>query len=279
MHAAEREHLILSLLVDRGFVAFQDLDSRVDASPATIRRDLEKLEGAGKITRVRGGARLVRAPERDQGAGHLSGVPFHENLSRNLAAKRAIGAAAAALCRNGDSIIIDGGSTTLQMCPHLEELNLQVLTNSLHIVSALVPQPNVSLMMPAGTLFREQNIILSPYDDDGLSHYRASRIFMGAAAVGQHGVMQTDVILVQAERRLIALADELVLLVDSSKLEAQTGHVVCGLKEVGVLITDDGISQAAVAMIEGAVKRLIVVSPDKARPTRGLEKIKDETHA
>jgi DeoR family ulaG and ulaABCDEF operon transcriptional repressor len=258
MHAAEREQLILSLLQDRGFVAFQDLDGRVGASPATIRRDLEKLEATGRITRVRGGARLVR-PDEPQPGPHLSGVPFHENLSRNLAAKRAIGRAAADLCRSGDSIIIDGGSTTLQMCPHLEALSLQVLTNSLHIVSALLPQQRTSILVPAGTLFREQNIILSPYEDDGVSRYRASRLFMGAAAVGQHGVMQTDVILVQAERRLIGLADELVLLVDSSKFEAQTGHVVCGLEDVAVLITDDGIDDAAAAMIERSVRRLIVV--------------------
>jgi DeoR family ulaG and ulaABCDEF operon transcriptional repressor len=259
MHAAEREQLILSLLADRGFIAFQDLDGRVGASAATIRRDLEKLENAGKITRVRGGARLVRPEEPAQGGPHLSGVPFHENLSRNLAAKQALGRAAASLCRSGDSVIIDGGSTTLQMCPHLEELSLHVLTNSLHIVSALLPQQRTSIAMPAGTLFREQNIILSPYQDDGMSRYRASRMFMGAAAAGPHGVMQTDVILVQAERRLIGLADELVLLVDSSKFEAQTGHMVCGLDDVAVLITDDGISDASAAAIEASVDRLIVV--------------------
>src|SRR5438309_164286 len=109
MHAAEREQLILSLLQDRGFVAFQDLDGRVSASPATIRRDLEKLEAAGRITRVRGGARLVRHEEHPVSGPQLSGIPFHENLSRNLSAKKAIGRAAGELCGSGDSIIIDGG--------------------------------------------------------------------------------------------------------------------------------------------------------------------------
>lgn len=263
MHAAEREQLILSLLAEKGFVAFQELDGRVDASPATIRRDLEKLERAGRITRVRGGARLVQQDEDEPAGAQLSGVPFHENLSRNLAAKRAIGKAAAQLCRNGESVIIDGGSTTLQMCPGLNDLSLQVLTNSIHIVSALLPQRKTSIMMPAGTLFREQNIILSPYEDDGMSRYRASRMFMGAAAVGHHGVMQTDVLLVHAERRLIGLADELVLLVDSSKFEAQTGHLVCEIGDVAVLITDDGISDAVAATIEKCVGRLIVVPRDE----------------
>ena len=258
MHAAEREQLILSLLAERGFIAFPDLESRLEASSATIRRDLEKLELSGRISRVRGGARLTSHVE--SRSAHLSGVPFHENLSRNLTAKQAIGRAAAGLCHSGESIIIDGGSTTLQMCPHLEELSLQVLSNSLHIVSALLPQPRTNVMTPAGMLFREQNIILSPYEEDGISSYRASRMFMGAAAVGRHGVMQSDVILVQAERRLRGLADQLVLLVDSSKFAASPGHVVCGLEEVGILITDDGIPSQVAKTIEAKVGELIVVS-------------------
>lgn len=260
MHASEREQLILSLLVERGFVSFRELDGRVTASPATIRRDLEKLELAGKLTRVRGGARLARSEEPAGHAPYLSGAPFHENLSRNRAAKEAIGRAAAQLCHNGDSIIIDGGSTTLQMCPYLDPLSLQVLTNSLHIVSALLPQQKTSISIPAGTLFREQNIVLSPYEDDGSDRYRASRMFMGASAVGEHGAMQSDVILVQAERRLIGLADELVLLVDSSKFQAPTGHVVCGLDDVAVLITDDGIDDATAKMMESRVGKLVIVS-------------------
>lgn len=261
MHASEREQIILSLLEKTGFIAFQALGEQIDASPATIRRDLEKLESAGRITRVRGGARLVQelgAPDPQ-----LSGIPFHESLSRNLESKRAIGLEAAKLCRSGDSVIIDGGSTTLQMCNHLDGLALQVLTNSLHIVSALLPQARTSIMLPAGTLFREQNIVLSPYEDDGVNRFRASRMFMGAAAAGLHGVMQTDVILIHAERRLIGLADELVLMVDSSKFADQTGHVVCDLENVSVLITDDGITDADAAMVESRVQRLIVASRSK----------------
>jgi DeoR family ulaG and ulaABCDEF operon transcriptional repressor len=243
MHAAEREQLILQLLQQRGFVAFQELDNHLDASPATLRRDLDKLETAGRIVRVRGGARLAQ-PQATTEAGdvqHLRGVPFHQNIARNTDAKRAIGRAAAALCRPRESVIIDGGSTTLQMCGHLDALELQVLSNSLHIINALLPQPSTRIAIPAGTVFREQNIVLSPFDDDGMAGYRASRMFMGAAALGRHGVMQADLILAQAERRLLARADELILLVDSSKFEAPAGHVVCALDDVDTVITDDAI--------------------------------------
>lgn len=262
MHAAEREQMILQLIQQRGFIAFQELDSQVDASPATLRRDLDKLESAGRIVRVRGGARLAGAPEPDSGdVQHLRGVPFHQNIARNDAAKRAIGRAAAALCRRKESVIIDGGSTTLQMCQHLEALELQVLSNSLHIINALLPQPGTRIAIPAGTVFREQNIVLSPFDNDGMERYRASRMFMGAAALGRHGVMQADLILAQAEQRLLQRADELVLLIDSSKFEAPAGHLVCALQDVDIVVTDAGIRKEHARLIKDAGVQLVIAKP------------------
>jgi DeoR family ulaG and ulaABCDEF operon transcriptional repressor len=76
-------------------------------------------------------------------------------------------------------VTIDGGSTTLQMCPHLAGLDLQVLTNSLHIVSALLPQPDTRVLAPAGTVFREQNIILSAEGEDRMPRFHAPKLFMG----------------------------------------------------------------------------------------------------
>jgi DeoR family ulaG and ulaABCDEF operon transcriptional repressor len=258
MHAAERERAILKLLEQREFISFSELNGLLSASEATIRRDLGRLETEGHIVRVHGGARLASATQ--QADSHLLGVPFHENIGLRRAEKEAIGRAAAALCRAGESVIIDGGSTTLQMCPHLEPLGLQVLTNSLHIVSALLGQPNTRISVPAGAVFREQNIVLSPFEDDGTTRYRASKMFLGAASIGRHGLMQTDVILVQAERRLLERADEAIVLVDSSKFRAPAGHVVCDLGDIDVLVTDDGLSQEDRTMLEQAGVKVIIGS-------------------
>jgi DeoR family ulaG and ulaABCDEF operon transcriptional repressor len=252
MHAAERERAILELLRDRDFISFSELDRRLEASQATIRRDLGRLEGEGHIVRVRGGARLSPAAARSDDHGHLSGVPFHENIALHRAEKEAIGRAAAALCLPGESIIIDGGSTTLQMCAHLAPLGLQVLTNSLHIVSALLSQPNTRISLPAGAVFREQNIVLSPFEDDGAGRYRASKIFLGAASIGRHGLMQTDVLLVQAERRLLSRADKTVALVDSSKFQAPAGHAVCDLDQIDIVVTDHALKPTDAEMLEKA---------------------------
>ncbi|HLG89568.1 MAG TPA: DeoR/GlpR family DNA-binding transcription regulator [Alphaproteobacteria bacterium] len=258
MHAAERERAILKLLEEREFISFNELNSRMDASEATIRRDLGRLEGLGRLVRVHGGARLVASAASVSDPSHLVGVPFHENIALRRAEKEAIGRAAATLCAPGESVIIDGGSTTLQMCPHLAPLGLQVLTNSLHIVSAILPQPNTRISLPAGAVFREQNIILSPFEDDGVSRYRASKMFLGAASVGKHGLMQTDVILVQAERRLLERADQAILLVDSGKFRAPAGHVVCELEDIDAVVTDDGIGSEDKRMLEEAGIRVIV---------------------
>jgi DeoR/GlpR family transcriptional regulator of sugar metabolism len=260
MHANERERLIVEMMQSRGFVSFQELDSRLDASPATIRRDLERMAQQGLLTRVRGGAQLAAqdTPQPAAAQGHLSGVPFHENIGRHPLEKSAIGKAAAALCRPGEAVMIDGGSTTLQMCPHLAGLNLQVLTNSLHIVSALLPQAGTRILVPAGTVFREQNIILSALGDDSMPNFHAPRLFMGAAALGAQGVMQADVVLVAAERRLIERADEIIILVDSSKFSGPSGHRVCDLAEIDVVVTDAGISDADRAMLRDNGVKLIV---------------------
>jgi DeoR family ulaG and ulaABCDEF operon transcriptional repressor len=261
VHATEREAQIYELISASGFVSFVELEKRLDASPATIRRDLGRMAKNGRITRVRGGARLPQKPQAgavDQHSLHLSGIPFHENVNRNRSQKEAIGRAAAALCQPGEGVMVDGGSTTLQMCPHLAELNLQILTNSLHIVSALLPQPGTRILVPSGTLFREQNIILSAAGEDSMPSFHAPKLFMGAGAIGPRGLMQPDVVLVASERRLIDAAEELIVLVDSSKFENPSGFVVCPLDLIDTLITDSGIKPVQARMIEDAGIKLII---------------------
>lgn len=253
MHAAERESVILKRLRMTGFLSFRDLDHLLAASAATLRRDLERLEEQGKLKRVRGGARLVES-ERVS----LSGVPFHVNAGRNHPQKKAIGRAAAALCRPGEAVIIDGGSTTLEMCPHIEALGLHVLTCSLNVVSALQHQTRTRISVPAGAVFHEQNIILSPYDDDGMASFYASKLFLGAAGVGPRGPLLADALLVQAGRRLLERADEVVLLADSSKFKQIGGQLLCGLSAIDAIVSDAGLELEHQDMIAAAGVRLIL---------------------
>lgn len=256
MHAAEREKLIMDAVAKAGFISYRDLEARLDASPATIRRDLSRLAAAGHLARVHGGAKAIEAGS--ESPLRLSGTPFEQAISENLAAKQAIGRAAAELCEPGEGVMIDGGTTTLQMCPHLDGLDLQVLTNSLHIVNALLPQAGTRILLPSGSVFREQNIILAPAGEDSMPRFHAPKLFMGAATVGPQGVMQSDVILVAAERRLIDRAEQVILLVDSSKFGASSGAIVCGLDEVDVIVTDSGVPKDMAEAIARMGPKLIV---------------------
>jgi len=119
MHATLRESRILKLLAERQFVTFRELEGELEGSAATIRRDLERLASEGKIERVRGGAKVITADEPDRVGSELKlyGATFEENFAQNIQQKRTIGKAAAELCKPGEGITIDGGTTTLQMCP------------------------------------------------------------------------------------------------------------------------------------------------------------------
>jgi DeoR family ulaG and ulaABCDEF operon transcriptional repressor len=261
MHQTERERAIFALLQKRdGFVSFRELEKNIDASPATLRRDLGRLDEAGYIDRVRGGARLPQHDVRQVSGAedHLAGRPFDLNVRLMPEEKMAIGRAAAALCRDGSSVMIDGGSTTLQMCQYLAGRNLQVFTNSLHIVRALLPQPDIKILLPGGSVFREQDIILSATGDDAMPRFHAPKFFMGAAAIGPQGIMNSDIHVVAAERRLIDRADELIVLVDHTKFHGSSGNVVCGLEVIDIVVTDAGVSEKDVAMFENAGTQVII---------------------
>jgi DeoR/GlpR family transcriptional regulator of sugar metabolism len=267
-HATEREQAILALLAKRRFLTFRDIEAAVEASPATLRRDLERLASQGRVTRVHGGAQSIESQENASPAAPLpglQGVPFHENISRHPREKQAIGRAAAKLCARGEAVMIDGGSTTLQMCPYLDGLELQVLTNSLHIVSGLLGQQNTRIQVPGGTLFREQNIILSATGDDLMPRFHAPKLFMGAAALGSQGLMQADIVLVAVERRLIERAEQLIVLVDSSKFHGPSGNVVCALDQIDIVVTDAGIERAHRTMLTKAGVKVVIAAEGKSR--------------
>jgi len=263
MHAAEREAHILDVVRRRGFISFQDLESQMPASAATIRRDLKRLMTAGLLTRVHGGAKRVAArplpaSTKNDFAPHLQGTPLAHSMNLNVAQKAAIGKAAAKLCTAKESIMIDGGSSTFHMGRHLAGLDLQVLSNSLPIALALLQQHGTRVLVPAGQVFPEQNIILSLSNDDGMPSFHAPKLFMGGAALGASGLMQLDMLLVAAEQRLINRADQVIALLDSSKFDGPSGHVVCGLDEIDVVVTDKGITHKEKALLQRAKIKVII---------------------
>ena len=248
MHEKERHKVILSAIESRPVVTVSELVSMTAASEATIRRDIATLHLAKKVRRVRGGVESINPPP----ITGLAGRPLSVNRGINSPQKQAIAHAAAELCEEGESIIINGGSTTYHMVYPLAGKRLQILTNSMPIAHYLLYHSKNTITLPGGTIYREQDIILSPFDNDISRHFHARRMFMGAQAIGSMGVMEADPQVIQDEQRLIQQADELVVMADSSKFDKRSGLILTSLDQVNTIITDENISDAAASMLERA---------------------------
>ena len=225
MHETERHRIILSAVQDRPVITVVDLCGLTGASEATVRRDIASLHMQKKLRRVRGGAEAITPP---QFVG-LAGRPFAVNETMRSPEKRAIARAAVDLCEDGDPIIINGGTSTFQMVHPLASRRCQVFTNSFPIAEHLLKHSKNTIMLSGGAIYREQNIILSPFDNDVTRNFYARRMFIGAQGIGPLGLMEADPLLIQAEQKLIGQADELVVLVDSSKFAQRSSLVLCPL--------------------------------------------------
>jgi DeoR family ulaG and ulaABCDEF operon transcriptional repressor len=261
MHEKERHKIILSAVQDRPVATVTDLRSLTQVSEATIRRDIAALHMQKKLRRVRGGAEAVNPP---QFVG-LAGRPFSVNETRQIKQKQAIAQRAVDLCEDGDSIIINGGTTTFQMVHPLALRCCQIFTNSFPIAEHLLKHSKNNIMLSGGVIYREQNIILSPFDNDVTHNFYAKRMFMGAQGLASLGLMEADPLIIQAEQKLINQTDELVVLVDSTKFESRSSLVLCPLARIDTVITDEGISDKAAAMLEAAEVTLIVADTGAAQ--------------
>ena len=248
MHEKERHRIILSAVQDRPVVTVAELVALTDSSEATIRRDIAALHVQKKLRRVRGGAESITPP---QFVG-LAGRPFSVNEAINAQQKRAIARAAVELCTDGDAIIINGGTTTFQMVHPLASKRMQIFTNSFPIAEHLLKHSKNTIILSGGVIYREQNIILSPFDNDVTRNFYARRMFMGAQGLGPLGLMEADPLLIQAEQKLIGQADELVVLADSSKFRSRSSLILCPLDRIATVITDEGIPDSAAQMLEQA---------------------------
>lgn len=246
MHEAERHRIILAEVNQRSIVSIKELKLLMGSSEATIRRDIVRLDKKGLLTRIRGGAEPLMPPS----VSTLLGKPYTFNETVNIEKKIAIAKLASKMCKDGDSIIINGGTTTFQMVESLQQENLNVMTNSWTIADYLHRNTKNVVTLPGGTLYRDQNIILSPFHDGISSHFLASTMFLGAQGINSKGLLESDPLIMQAEQKLMSQAEKIVVVVDSSKFQVHNNLILCSLDRVDTLITDDGISADSIKMLE-----------------------------
>ena len=198
-----------------------------------MRRDFARLAETGRRARARrvgGDAGSPTAP-----ATRGAGDPLFRRSATtlNVAAKRAIARARSSCASDGDAIIINGGTTTFQMGEYLRERRLKVLTNSYPLAEMLIHETESRVALPGGEVYRDQKLIVSPFEDDAIQHYSAARMFMSAISIGPLGVIEGDPL--DRARRGASCSSaptKLVVLADSSKFTPRGSLVVCPLSRV-----------------------------------------------
>jgi DeoR/GlpR family transcriptional regulator of sugar metabolism len=236
---AQRRQAMLRA-VRSGSSHVSDLAQSFGVSEMTVRRDLRELARDGKLERVRGGA--LRAEP-----------PFEQTAVERFAAKDRIGAAAAALVEDGETVMIDIGTTTLQAAHHLHGRSLTVVTTSLAVYEELLPDHGIELLLPGGIVRRNYRSLVGVLAEDSLRQLRADVLFLGTAAIDERlGVWDTTIVEVPIKRAMIAAAERVVLLADAAKFAMGGSVRVCEADAIDHIVTDDGLPPEARAAIDEA---------------------------
>jgi DeoR family transcriptional regulator, ulaG and ulaABCDEF operon transcriptional repressor len=255
----KRRKRLLKLLAEHTTASVPQLVDWLSASPATVRRDISWLAARNLLTRTRGGASNLEQKKRNFA---LSSETFQNNIQHFAERKRGIARHASSLCVDGETIIINGGTTTFMMAEFLVDKHLKILTNSFLMAERLLVSSENEIILPGGTVYREQNVILSPFENDITQHHYAAKMFMSVHGLSLLGLMEADPLLIQAEKRLIGQAEELIVLADSSKFAKKAGLILCGLNRVSTVITDTYATESAVQLLEQSGVKVITVAPE-----------------
>jgi DeoR/GlpR family transcriptional regulator of sugar metabolism len=238
--AQRRQEILRAVRGGQAHVA--DLAASFGVSEMTVRRDLRLLAGDGKLERVRGGAVDVGKEE-----------PFAEVEVERFDAKDRIGAAAAAMVEDGQTVMVDIGTSTLQLARHLHGHRVTVVTTSLAVLEELLPDPDIEIVLPGGVVRRNYRSLVGVVAEDSLRQLRADIAFLGTSAVdAEIGIWDTTMVEVPIKRVMIANSGRVVLLADAAKF-SMTGVVrVCGPESLDHIVTDAPVPHTSRATLAAA---------------------------
>jgi DeoR family transcriptional regulator, aga operon transcriptional repressor len=240
----DRRARIVELVRQRGAVRVPELAELFQVSQVTIRNDLMQLEREGALTRDRGGAVLKT---------HGSAlVAFDQRATINLEAKQRIGRAAAALVEPGDTILMDAGTTVVEMTRHLQSAApLTVVTNALNVALELRAARETRVLMLGGTVSYETFGTLGPIAEQNLGELVVQKLFLAAETVDQAaGVTDSTVEIAQVKRAMVRAARRVILVVDSSKWGTAGFIKVVPLTAIDTIVSDAGLPESERAAIE-----------------------------
>jgi DeoR family fructose operon transcriptional repressor len=244
----ERRSRILKLAEELGFVSLQRLVSELGASESTVRRDLEFLDASGHIQRTRGGASFLGDSQTDFDARRRLASQEKQRIARRTVD----------LISEGETVLLDGGTTTLEVARYLVGKSLQVLTNSLPIAALLMNRPEIELIFIGGYVYPKTGVALGEQSVEALKRMHATRLVMSTGGITGEGLFNSNALLVETERQMIRAADRVTLVADSSKFGQRALSHLCSLDVLDEIVTDDGVSVEWCQVMESAGIRMDV---------------------
>jgi DeoR/GlpR family transcriptional regulator of sugar metabolism len=259
----ERRQRVLDLVSQQGFIALADLAQNVQVSESTIRRDLDYWHQQGVLRRTHGGAIYI---------GDGNGLPaLEERTASQREEKRVIAKAAAARIRDGDAVLLDGGTTTLEVARLLVGRPLQIVTNSLPIANLFASNRETDLVMLGGYVYPKTGVALGPLTVRMMEDINVQQTILSVGGITAKGLFNSNVLLVEAERRMMACADEVVVVADHTKIGRQALAFLSELSAVDTLIVDRGLTAEQRRLIEEAGPRLIVAGEAPGNGSEGFQ--------
>ncbi|WP_156761316.1 DeoR/GlpR family DNA-binding transcription regulator [Microbacterium karelineae] len=223
-----RQREIVDVLLRDGFQGVNELAARFDVTTSTIRRDLERLERRQLLRRTHGGAVPVHPPE----SRRKGGAPLHG------AEKVAIGKAMAERILEGQTIILDGGTTTLEVARHLDHQRLTVVTNDLRIAAEVATRPPIHLAFLGGELLPNTFRMWGPTTEQQLSRFRVDVAIFSADTVAEDGLYSAGSYEIEQKRLMRAIAKEAFFVADSSKFGREALFKLLDIGDFTAGITD-----------------------------------------
>ena len=256
MLMAERQTRLRDLLSRRGMSDLDSLAAELRVSPSTVRRDLEALVADGLVQRTHGGVIWIG----ENSAAAARPYAFEQRMGHQLDPKRAVARAAKTLVQPGQTILIDGGTTTFYFAEELAgaRLPLQIVTNSLPIANVFHNDDNVELVVMGGLMYPRYGVLLGPLTEQQLSTIHAKTLFFSVAGIHDGSLYNQNLLLVQVEQAMMRQVQEVVLLADASKFGQQALSRLCGLEQVHTVVADNALPDEQRALVTDAGCRLVI---------------------
>ncbi|MGA7342407.1 MAG: DeoR/GlpR family DNA-binding transcription regulator [Terracidiphilus sp.] len=242
MKAAERQLRIRQMLESRDFLDLETLCRELDASESSVRRDLDILEEEKALRRVYGGAVSVQPPP-------SRAFDYAVESVRLSGEKDRIARLTAGLIEDGQTVILDGGSTVAAVARELSSKSLHIVTNSLPIAESLESLRNIELTLTGGYLDPRLRVMLGPFCEQMLGAIRADVLIMGIGSISESGFSNNNTLVVGSEQKMIAVAGKVIIVADHTKFGRGGMIPVASLSAAHIVVTDTGAAPESVRLL------------------------------